>query len=47
MKNNIGKEITYSDLEKAIKTLNKDEAKMLEEKIKEREMAIKNKTKVK
>lgn len=47
MKKNMHREITNLDLETVIKDLNKEEKQLLEEKIKQRKIAIKNKTKIK
>lgn len=47
MKKNIHKEINILDLENIIKGLNKEEKQLLEEKIKEREVVIRNKAKIK
>lgn len=47
MKKNIHKEINILDLENTIKGLNKEEKQLLEEKIKEREVTIRNKAKIK
>lgn len=47
MKKNTHRQINVLDLENTIKSLNKEEKQLLEEKIKEREIAIKNKAKIK